>query len=414
MLSYGARHGGAATADLIAMMAGWGMVTPEQQGAFRRQIAEGAEAVGLKDKDIIAALGRGMPTIKAMGWTPDYAVQAIATIAAGETGRKRMSLPGTTLQAIMAPQEVKLAEYGVEEKLVEQPRKLLERVAGMRAEMDQQEFVRMLTGIYGTEGAAGVYKLIAERRQDLADTLTRAAGREGIAAEQAEEQAYRGTLEARDARAKARKRQIALRVTEKEKYMEDVREIGAESRKQLGRREAIPMKMREIFLGEREAAEAEYGAYREWLESLTAEEKAAIEREIEELDTEGLAGRPPSRFRMGAMSMPKAESPYLLKWQAMTPREKFEALTSQEASGPAMSPEPEAPGESETPSPVPTPEPVPLSARQAIPEAALEPAMQVSAGPVTYDNRTFNYRIVNPVTGMNKVDLLIEPPCMSA
>jgi len=289
------------------------MVTPEQQGAFRRQIAEGAEAVGLKDKDVITALGRGVPAIKAMGWTPEYAVQAIATIAAGETGRKRMSLPGTTLQAIMAPQEAKLAELGIEERLAEQPRKLLERVAAMRAEMGQQRFVRMLTDIYGTEGAAGVYKLVAERRQDLADRLSRAEGKEGIAAEEAEEQAYRDTLEARDARAKARTRQIALRVTEDEKYMEDVREIGAESRELLGRREAISMELREIFLGTREAAEAEYGAYREWLESSSETEKAAIEQEIEALEAEGGAGRPPSRLRMGAVSMPKAKSPYLLK-----------------------------------------------------------------------------------------------------
>jgi len=110
----------------------------------------------------------------------------------------------------------------------------------------------------------------------------------------------------------------------------------------------------------------------------------------------------------------------------MTPREKFETLTSQEVSGPPVSAqpqaarkpegpgEPEAPHEQETPGPVPAPGPTLGPAMKPGLQAAMEPAMQVSAGPVNYDNRTIIYRIVNPVTGMNKVDLLIEPPIMSA
>ncbi len=206
--------------------------------------------------------------------------------------------------------------------------------------------------------------------------------------------------------------------------MEDVREIGAESRRLLGRREAISMELREIFLGKREAAEAEYGAYREWLESLGAEEQAEVEREIEALGAEGLVGGPPSRFRMGAVSMPKRRSPYLLKWQAMTPREKFEALTTQEVSGPPVSPEPEVLREPEMPGPVPTPEPEvlrepempgPVPTPEPRLQPAMEPALQVSAAqaPVVYDNRTINYRIFTPLTGVNKEDLLIECPRLS-
>ena len=57
------------TPELITLMAGWGMTTPEQQGIFRRQIGAVSSKSGLTEEEIIAALGRGAPTVKAMGWT---------------------------------------------------------------------------------------------------------------------------------------------------------------------------------------------------------------------------------------------------------------------------------------------------------------------------------------------------------
>jgi alkylhydroperoxidase/carboxymuconolactone decarboxylase family protein YurZ len=71
MLGYGARHGGPATTEMIQLMAGWGIQTPEKMGEFRRMVTAGADVAGLKEEDIISALGQAMPTVKAFGWTPE-------------------------------------------------------------------------------------------------------------------------------------------------------------------------------------------------------------------------------------------------------------------------------------------------------------------------------------------------------
>jgi len=188
------RHGKEATADLISIMAGWSMVTPEQQGRFRRQIAAGAQQVGLTDADIISALGRGMPTIKAMGWTPEQAVETIAVLAARETGRKKMSLPATTLQGLIAPQPSGIEESLVAEaeakgkvtakaeaqikaraeELAQDPQQLLAYLTQKQQKMDQKAFTRLLVNIYGTEAAAGVSKLLIEPRRDIRQTLREA------------------------------------------------------------------------------------------------------------------------------------------------------------------------------------------------------------------------------------------------
>jgi hypothetical protein len=110
MLSYGTRHSRAATPQLIELMGGWGIAQPEQQAAFTRQIAAASQGVRLSDEQLIESLSRGMPTIKAMGWTPEQALEAVATMAAGEPSpRMRVALPTAGLQAIMAPQAEKLA-----------------------------------------------------------------------------------------------------------------------------------------------------------------------------------------------------------------------------------------------------------------------------------------------------------------
>jgi len=278
MLGYAARHGGEATKDLISIMSGWGMVTPEQQGAFRRQIAAGAAEVGLRDEDIIEALGRGMPTIKAMGWTPEEAVEKIAVIAAGEVGRKKKALPATTLQALMAPQLTKIEEYGITEEAAQDPRKLLEQLRKKQADMDRQAFTRMLVDIYGTEAAAGVSKLITTPSRGIQEVLRQAAGEAGAEAERAEEKANRETLERRDAATKARARDIKLQRKLDEQYMEDVREIGREAQKELRIKEPKRQRLREaLTIGE--AAEEEQAAFREWEKQLGKEGRKRIERE---------------------------------------------------------------------------------------------------------------------------------------
>jgi hypothetical protein len=314
MLGYGQRHGGSATSDLVQIMAGWGMTTPGQQGEFRRMIAAGAAKSGLTDAEMIGALSRGMPTIKALGWTPQEAVESIGALAAGEAGRKKMSLPGTTIQALGAPQAANFEKYGIPEQLAEDPRQLLLHIQNMRATMGQDEYYRMLTKIYGAEGAAGVHKLVSADRGEISTALEQAAGPEGIAAELAEERDRMGTLESRDARTKAVVLQQALNLTEGEKYMEDVREIGAAHQKLRGIRKPIREGLRRFtFLTD--TSEWENAAFLLWKESLSDEELAAINE------------RP--GLRVGG----DPASPVYEHWRQMSPQQKYESLTDPQGSG---------------------------------------------------------------------------------
>jgi len=307
MIGYGARHGGAATADLISIMAGWGITTPEQQGEFRRMIAAGAQSSGLTDAELIGALSRGMPTIKALGWTPQEAIESIGVLSAGEAGRKKTSLPGTTIQALGAPQTTAFEKYGIPEHLAEDPRQLLLYIRNMRATMGQDEYYRMLTKPYGPEGAAGVYKLVAADREGIGEAIERAAGPKGAAAEAAEERARLTTLESIDARAKAIVLQQELDMTAEEKYMRGVRDIGEAYQERMKRRRPIS----ELWLQTThlKAGEKEHAAYLMWLESLTDKERESIRRER----------------RVGPYGV--TTDPFFMHWEQMSAREHYESLT---------------------------------------------------------------------------------------
>lgn len=312
MLGYGARHGGAATPDLIQMMKGWGMTSPERQGEFRRMVAEGAGKSGLTDEDLINALSRGMPTIKAMGWTPEQAIANAATIAQGESGRVKKSLPSTTFQALSDPQDkIAVDDYGFSQGTVEDPRLLFEEVKRRSLQMDQKSAYRMIQNIYGAGGAAGIYKLIAADKTSINQTLERSRGVSGFAAEMEEERLRRETLEARDAGAKAIVEEIAQDVTMDEQYQEDIREIGEESQKRLRRREPVKQWVRE-FLTPGEEAEKEDAAKRAWIDSLSEEELEQIRKTHKD--------RIESDYDWGT-------DPAHLMWERMTPRQRYEGLT---------------------------------------------------------------------------------------
>jgi hypothetical protein len=140
--------------------------------------------------------------------------------------------------------------------------------------MTLQRFNRLLRDIYGTEGQLAVGKLLAERRKDLADKIQRAATAQGAAADRAEEERFKTTLEARDAISKATAKLIQFDVTEQEEYMEDIRETGKARSQLLDRREPVLQRLRQTLTGPNlDAAEAEYGAFRQWEESLSEQER---------------------------------------------------------------------------------------------------------------------------------------------
>jgi hypothetical protein len=286
MLGWGVRHGGGATPELITMMAGWGMNTPQQQGEFRRMISAASQATGLTDEELIDSLSRGMPTIKAMGWTPQQALETTATLAAGEVGRKKTAMPAAVFQALMTPQLTDIKKMGIPEKIAEDPRQLLAYLEVKRGQISQKAFLDMLIKIYGGEAAPGIFKLLGAPRGDISDVLRQAAGPEGIKAEQREEIARKTTLEGLDAATKAKVTQIELDITKNEEYMKMVREIGAAEREKRRLRHPWWQWIREIYfpgigggilqVNVPEEQQKEDAAYRDWLKNLTPEEKRQI------------------------------------------------------------------------------------------------------------------------------------------
>ncbi len=371
MLTYAARHGGQATEDLVMIAAGWGMTTPKQQGELRRMIARSAQLSGLTDAQVIGALGRGMPTIKAMGWTPAQAIENIAVIAAGEVGRKRMSLPATTLQGLMAPQLSDIEKLGIPEDVAQDPQKLLAYLQQKQGQISQQEYVQLLLKIYGTEAAAGVYKLTTAPRRGLSEALRQAAGGEGAAIEQAEEEGRKTTIEYRDAVTKAAKRRIELDITEQETFMEDVRDLGEAEQKRLQRKEPIRQYLREIY--QPTEMEKEYAAYRLWLKSLTSEQRKAIRQKY-----------------------PTLLHPEYQEWTELSPQEKWEILTGLPPETPAYE------------------EPAEVSGYEAsiFPMSMLTGAatgLVTRAGRASVTNNFYNPTFFFPVAGYNKEDLGIGP-----
>lgn len=127
MLRYAGRQGAGAVPEMLGMMARWGMITPKKQGAFRRMVTEASQAASLTEEQLVGALGRGMPAIKALGWTPEQAIIETATIArTQESQRQRATMPGMVYEAIMRPQIPKELEKKIPKDLQQDPAKLLE------------------------------------------------------------------------------------------------------------------------------------------------------------------------------------------------------------------------------------------------------------------------------------------------
>jgi len=292
MLGYAARHGGAATGDLISMMAGFGMTDPEQQGIFRRQIASAAAGVGLTDADLIGAMSRGLPTIRAMGWSPSDAVANTAALAHGETGRQRTALPASTLAAMLDPNATAAIELGIAPAAAEDPAQLFNALADRIATMEPQSATQMLSKVYGQGGAVGVYKLMRSDQTAQRRALAAAAGPTGIAAEAAEEAARRDTVEGRASAAEAAVEMLSTDVTTEEEIRARIRQIGAEYLKTLQRRKPFSTWLMQAT--HFQEGENEFAAKQMWFDAQSDEYRAK--------DPQGFG------------------------WGAMTPAERFTSL----------------------------------------------------------------------------------------
>jgi hypothetical protein len=246
MLGFAARKGGGATPELITLMAGLGMKTPEQQGTFRRQIGAVAGEAGLTTEEIVDVLGRATPTATAMGWKPDEMLKYIGILTAGAIGRQRITLPTATLEALVHPHLENVNQYRIPRLLEKNPNKLFEFVAAKQHTMNPQAFGRMLTDVYGVEGGAGVYKLLNSTGSNMPSVIANGATPQAALDEIATEQASRETQEREQALTDAVKLE-ELTKSDPLFYKKQVRQIGAAERETLDIEHPYIQKLHEIL-----------------------------------------------------------------------------------------------------------------------------------------------------------------------
>jgi hypothetical protein len=320
MLGYAARHGKGATPELITLMSGFGMTTPEQQGTFRRQISAVSKTSGITEEDLIPILGRAMPVATAMGWKPEQILGDVGIIAAGEIGKRRLSLPSAALDALLNPQEGNLKKYHISSRQAQNPVQLFKLLAARGGKMSQMALGQMLSDIYGKEGAAGLSKLIETPGGAMAGDIQEAATPQAAAAETAEEAASRETMKRIDAQTQAVKMGIEQDVTDAENYKQKIREIGAAEQDRLRLRHPGLEKAREMIT--LEFAEKGDAAFIRWLRNLSPEEKTRILNETV----------PPSYFGPIPLVDKTSQQIFQLKqyYQGLTPKQQFEGLGTED------------------------------------------------------------------------------------
>jgi hypothetical protein len=332
MLRYAGRQGAGAVPEMIELMAGWEMITPQEQGAFRRMVAEAAQASHLTEEQLVGALSKGMPAFKVLGWTPEKAIIETAKIASTQiTPRQRETMPAMLYEAIMSPQIPKEFEKKIPKEIQEDPAKLLDWIQQQRAIMPQKDYLKLLAGVYGAGTATGFYSWITARETGLGRIVSEAAGPAGAAREATQEAERQKTLEAAAAKTEAYKTQLELdTVGEEAERAKMLREIGEREkgrweiqhpkRKLLRKIFRIPQAGGGLVEAYGEEAEKEHAAYRAWEESLSLEEKTRISQK----QYPGLYG--PGQWTYGALER---------EWQGLTYKQKHTALIEEPNRQPA-------------------------------------------------------------------------------
>jgi hypothetical protein len=319
MLRYAGRQGAGAVPGMVDLMAGWGMLTPQKQGAFSRMVTEASQTAGLTEEQLVEALGKGMPAIKAMGWTPEQAIIETATIAlTQQTPRTRATMPGMIYEAIMRPQVPKEFEKKIPKEIQQDPAKLSKWIKQQQATMPQKDYLNLLTGVYGADAGLGFYSWITARETGLGRIVPEAAGPVGAAREATADRLRQETSEAITARAKAATEisQIKRQTSEREMRTE-IRDRGIKTEERLMDERPIRRQLEKLLTVEK-AEEIQQAAAIEWWDNLTPEEKEKFEAEYRQ------------RYPLQKIKLKKYGTAYW-KWRQMTTKQRYEALTPEEA-----------------------------------------------------------------------------------
>jgi len=281
MLRYAGRQGAGAVPQMIELMTGWEMLTPQRQGEFQRMLSAAAKEVGLSEEDLATALGKGIPAIKALGWTPEQAIIETAKIAATQAApRARATMPANIFEAIMRPQIPKEFERKIPKEIREDPAKLFNWIRQQQRILPQKEYQKLLQDFYGGETGLGMFGWTTARGIGLERIIPEAAGPIGIAEVARAEVERQKTMEATVTKVETSGRYRRLETIREEKEMgARLREMG--QIEQELREHPIRQKRIELLTIGKEAEKEEI-LYARWLETLTKEEKLAYEKEAHE------------------------------------------------------------------------------------------------------------------------------------
>jgi len=324
MLRYAGRQGAGAVPEMLDIMAGWqpAMVTPEKQGAFSRMVTEAAQTSGLTKEDIVGAMRMSMPTIKAMGWTPEETLIAVATLA---QSKKPRHIP-TTLQALMGGEIPKELQKQIPKELGGKPRELFAYVKSLQGKMPQQGYLDLLTKLYGAEAATGVLELTAGPPRGLPEAITEAAGPAGASREAQQEKERQETMAATAAKVESSGRYRRLETIREEKEMgARLRELGQ------AEREIEEHPVQQFFrnlsaIGAN--TEKERAAFARWTETLTPEEKQVIFEQYITVRGQEIPRKfqKVEAYQRGIFAKSAAQQALYWQWKQMTAKEKIGAL----------------------------------------------------------------------------------------
>ncbi len=314
MVGYAARRGTTATTEMIGLMPGFGIKTPAQMGELRRMVSAAAQRAGLTEEDIVNALGRAMPTAQAMGWSYEQALTMIATLAQGQIGKQKTTLPAATMEAVMSPQETKFKEYGLNPK--DTPQQIFTAVRQKASTMNRNSALKMLGDIYGTGASRGMLQLMSPMAPLVSGTAN---------AEQALEKTRQENLPALVAETNAKIQQDKQKVDMNQVYAEKVLEIGEEQQKQFQIKNPVRQKWEE-FITPGTEAEKQAAARQAWWESLSDKEQQQIIKE--ENSTLGFSTSPTGGIFGPSVSFSNesgltAES---RRWSKMSSKQQYDAL----------------------------------------------------------------------------------------
>ncbi|HSV42993.1 MAG TPA: hypothetical protein VLJ10_00420 [Candidatus Bathyarchaeia archaeon] len=264
-LNYAARHGGSATSELIQLMRGWNINTSGGQSEMYRLIMAASGQSGLTDDEMINLVGRASPVVRSMGWTPQQTISVLSSLAAGEVGRNKTMRPVQILEEYAKDQQKALAEY------------------------PSLSNIKMVTPISQAD-------------------------------DRAENESFMKTMEARDAQAKARSRQIVTQIRTDTQYAEDVREIGRAAQKSLADESPTEQALLDALFSLTPKAAEEFAAYQKWERGLTESQHKEVRQKLKDYHK----NNPLDVSRLRYLGDP-AEREYW--YNVMTPQDRFGALT---------------------------------------------------------------------------------------